>query len=732
MAQALLAQADPTLIRVVNLLPSSIKMKRLSFRFSLWIILSFFATLSPLLQAQERTFTAIDINSVGNPRGYWEFLPSEYHRNPNKTFATVFFLHGLGEGGNGTTDLHEVLQNGPPDILNSPSHPLYDLFENEGVIVLSPQNGNNVWWAGTRARPFIDFALSHYRIDTRRMYLTGLSSGSNGTHGIMNDDPKAWQFAAFVPCAVRGHVETGKGDYLSRRSAYWILTARDDSSSLGINSVNRLAGFFSNQSVTNVWDNYPDRQLPASSTIDRTASFDPANGWHWDNGVPPDTTRHLKMTIFNGGDHNSWDRTYNNANMWTWMLAQQKPTVEITSPAPGSIFTSGQPVSISATADDKHGTAITGTNVLWRSNLDGELGSGTSLSLNSLSIGVHEITCAVTDPLSHQYIEQTTTLSVLTTTPFTAQFDFGDSSLETPGWNNITDRINGTVENAIDINGSQTGVRVAITDSFDGLQTGGVIASDLFPETVQRDTMWVAKATPDAEILISGLNPSQTFDFTFFASRTASNNRTTNYSINGNTVSLNAANNRNQTVTITGASPGAAGEITLAVTCDAAATYGYLGAMVITTDGVPSSFASWKENHFTEAQQLNELVSGDLADPDGDGMKNLVEYAFNLNPWESSQQPVFTAATEDTSGNEVTISFDRDPSKTDLIYQLLRSQNLTQWTPIASSTNGSPTTDISNRTSAISESGTSPVQVTVTDSFLLNGQPAFYRIQIAR
>lgn len=184
--------------------------------------------------AAERSFTAVPIgsktNSAGavNPRGYWEFLPSAYHENPDAKFPVVIFLHGLGEGGNGDSDLDEVLINGPPKILNSSSDPLHNLFENEGVIVLSPQVPNNTWWNDGFIRAYVDFVSQYYRCDERRMYLTGLSSGASGIHEMINDDPNADQFAAFVPCAVRGKVNEGLGDNLAPHSAYWSLTAYGD------------------------------------------------------------------------------------------------------------------------------------------------------------------------------------------------------------------------------------------------------------------------------------------------------------------------------------------------------------------------------------------------------------------------------------------------------------------------------------------------------------------------
>jgi len=41
---------------------------------------------------------------------------------------------------------------------------------------------------------------------------------------------------------------------------------------------------------------------------------------------------------------------------------------------------------------------------------------------------------------------------------------------------------------------------------------------------------------------------------------------------------------------------------------------------------------AWRNSHFTPAQQTDPLISGDFADPDRDGIQNLLEFAFNSDP----------------------------------------------------------------------------------------------------
>ena len=50
--------------------------------------------------------------------------------------------------------------------------------------------------------------------------------------------------------------------------------------------------------------------------------------------------------------------------------------------------------------------------------------------------------------------------------------------------------------------------------------------------------------------------------------------------------------------------------------------------------------AQWRASQFTGDQVMNDELAGDLADPDSDGICNLLEYAFGGNPLSSSQSSV--------------------------------------------------------------------------------------------
>ena len=72
------------------------------------------------------------------------------------------------------------------------------------------------------------------------------------------------------------------------------------------------------------------------------------------------------------------------------------PTVTITLPADGSSHDQGTSISFAATASDIEDGDVT-ASLGWTSSIDGAIGGGGSFSLDTLSVGVHTITAAVTD-----------------------------------------------------------------------------------------------------------------------------------------------------------------------------------------------------------------------------------------------------------------------------------------------------------------------------------------------
>ena len=76
----------------------------------------------------------------------------------------------------------------------------------------------------------------------------------------------------------------------------------------------------------------------------------------------------------------------------------QPPVAAITSPAPNATVVSGTSVSFSGTGTDPESGALSGTALVWRSNLDGQIGTGTAFFKSNLTVGTHSLSLVTTDP----------------------------------------------------------------------------------------------------------------------------------------------------------------------------------------------------------------------------------------------------------------------------------------------------------------------------------------------
>ena len=92
---------------------------------------------------------------------------------------------------------------------------------------------------------------------------------------------------------------------------------------------------------------------------------------------------------------------------------------------------------------------------------------------------------------------------------------------------------------------------------------------------------------------------------------------------------------------------------------------------------VGASFSSWLVDNFTPTEIQNTSLTGPNADFDGDGYRNLVEYALGLDPKVPSRTglPAVTRTTTDW-----VFTYTRPAARSDVTYTVQSSTNLTVWT----------------------------------------------------
>ena len=199
---------------------------------------------------------------------YLLHLPAGYEEDPQKKWPLVLFLHGAGERG---SRVEAVKANGPPRMIEQ-GHDF-------PAIVVSPQCPADSWWTDhlLPLKALLDQVAADHRVDPERIYITGLSMGGYGALALAADDPE--RFAGVV--AICG----GGSPVIARR-----LRAKP------------------------VWlfHGDADRIVPVSQTRDMAAWLERAGN------------ERLKVTIYEGVDHDSWTPAYADAEMWEWLFSQKR------------------------------------------------------------------------------------------------------------------------------------------------------------------------------------------------------------------------------------------------------------------------------------------------------------------------------------------------------------------------------------------------------------------------
>lgn len=231
------------------------------------------------------------INSVIG--GFVEVLPDDYG-STTTNYPLIIMTHGIGEMGNGNTDLHKLYENTGclTNIIYAGSFPHSFLSGGSGAsfkfIMVMPQF--NAWnQQGTDITELQDmyaYALANYRVDTHRVYFTGLSMGGGILWDHIGAAGKAAQYAAVVPmCGAADATTAGATNIAATNLPIW------------------------------AFHNSADPTVPESYTEDWFTQI---------NGHTPSPL--MKKTVPSSGAHDVWtlatDPTYRESsmNIYEWML----------------------------------------------------------------------------------------------------------------------------------------------------------------------------------------------------------------------------------------------------------------------------------------------------------------------------------------------------------------------------------------------------------------------------
>jgi endoglucanase len=233
------------------------------------------------------------ISMTSNTNGFYEYLPIGYEAG-NKTYPLIIFVHGMGELGDGSpAQLPRLLFTGLAASINVGELPVTLTVNGEthSFIVISPQFVS--WPSAADIDAVINYATRNYRVNTSRIYLTGLSMGGGVAWEYTGaSSANASRIAAIVPiCGASWPDYTRARNIANANVAVWAL------------------------------HNRYDPQVPVWYTESYVSQI---------NEAPAPNPR-AKHSIFEAYSHDAWTATYNSTNrdetgktIYEWMLQFKK------------------------------------------------------------------------------------------------------------------------------------------------------------------------------------------------------------------------------------------------------------------------------------------------------------------------------------------------------------------------------------------------------------------------
>lgn len=206
--------------------------------------------------------------------GYLLYVPKAAAEDSSRKWPLMMFLHGAGERG---SNLSLVAKHGPPKLINA--------GKEFPFIVVSPQCPEGQIWSTEVLLGLLDSVIAEQPVDTRRVYLTGLSMGGYGTWALGTLHPD--RFAAVAPICGGGEFITtllasaNKGAALRSLGVWAFHGARD--SVVPVNESERMVGFLKARGL-----------------------------------------RDIQLTVYPNADHDSWTETYNNPELYEWFLQHRR------------------------------------------------------------------------------------------------------------------------------------------------------------------------------------------------------------------------------------------------------------------------------------------------------------------------------------------------------------------------------------------------------------------------
>ena len=215
-------------------------------------------------------------------------------------------------------------------------------------------------------------------------------------------------------------------------------------------------------------------------------------------------------------------------------------------------------------------------------------GNGTgvlNVAPTSGTLGVYPVTITATDQFDST---ASTSFTIAVTEPNVTSIyvNFSDGAHPVPApWNTMAGPpfAGTTLSNLTDDSNNPTTVSVSLVNGFQWFVASGMQPNNghnIYPDSVLRMAYYDGTSNTD-NLKVTGLNQTLKYNFVFFASHDDGQSGLTNYTINGQTVTLQATDNINKTVQINNISPDNTGSVTISVAKASTGIYSFLSSLVI-------------------------------------------------------------------------------------------------------------------------------------------------------
>jgi predicted peptidase len=196
------------------------------------------------------------------------------------------------------------------------------------MVILAPQLGpkGTCVWRPEIVDAFVAFALKHYKVNDKRLYISGLSLGGWGTAMYLGAHPERMAAAISICPADSYGVADAPKKLVENGVAIWTAVAVNDGRVNPRHAVNMITSiwktFGSNATTDTVLKDYPGETA--------TAYLDEASKTHRWMKVQDyqaggrDINPPYLVTYYPGGGHGIWNRIFSDPKVYEWLLKQSR------------------------------------------------------------------------------------------------------------------------------------------------------------------------------------------------------------------------------------------------------------------------------------------------------------------------------------------------------------------------------------------------------------------------